>query len=145
MPTPGPPVPQPVPTKSPAPAPQLQPVNVNTRQTDIEDPERSNINGERCEDGNAKNDTDDTATGGDAHLNDDSVAAPAKAKVTRRKRPISEVETVASTREKRIQSAPAAQEALTIAELAARRNGKGDKTVNEAVQGKSKVSNKVAK
>ncbi|SJL13081.1 uncharacterized protein ARMOST_16518 [Armillaria ostoyae] len=58
------------------------------------------------------------------------------------KRPISEVETVASTWEKQSRFALAAWEALTMAELAARHNGKGDETFNEAVKGKPKVSKK---
>ncbi|SJL17205.1 uncharacterized protein ARMOST_20751 [Armillaria ostoyae] len=134
---PSPPGPQPELAKSPAPGPQPQPVDVNTGQADIEDPDQNGINRERCEDGSARIHTDDTAT-----PNDDSVAAPAKTKVARCKRPISEVETVASTREKRSRFALAAWEALTMAELAARRNGKGDETFNEAVKGKPKVSKK---
>lgn len=48
--------------------------------------------------------------------------------------------------EKRIWVPPAAWEALTMAEFAARWNGMGDKTINEAVKGKPKnMSKKVAK
>ncbi|SJL13080.1 uncharacterized protein ARMOST_16517 [Armillaria ostoyae] len=77
---PSPPGPQPELAKSPAPGPQPQPVDVNTGQADIEDPDQNGINRERCEDGSARIHTDDTAT-----PNDDSVAVPAKMKVARHK------------------------------------------------------------